>query len=216
MWRGRQSSGHFDILIVSGPTYKFALTPVHIFPGVHKTVIMHESFTECIFKICTWIQRLFPPSHSTPHVLHPAQTVWQVSQSPTCRMPQVHNRKRDSNFWEVYLALFFWINLLNVFANIPNEGSFKCFTKQFLKLVSLQWKNKGNTDGRMGIMSVNGEDHQLSKITQGHTLVPLSNIQNLSCWGLFFREFFHILMLYEIAIPLLWQVGLSIFFNALK
>lgn len=118
VWRGRQSSRYFDMLIISESTYKFALTPVHIFPGVHKIVIMHESLTECIFKICTWIHWIFPPSQRTPHVPHPAQTVWRVSQSPTCRMPQVHNRKRDSNFWEVYLALFFWINLLNVFANI--------------------------------------------------------------------------------------------------
>lgn len=90
----------------------------------------------------------------------------------------------------IWHYFFFWINLLNVFANIPNEGSFKCFTMQFLTLVSLQWKNESNMDWKDG--------HYVCERTisfqRSHrgTLVPLSNMQNLSCWGLFFIGYFSI------------------------
>lgn len=72
MKRKTQSSGHFDMLIFSEPVYKSALTTFHIFHEFHKVVRIHASFTECLFKCCTWIHWIFPPSHCTPHVPHPA------------------------------------------------------------------------------------------------------------------------------------------------
>lgn len=77
---------------------------------------------------------------------------------------------------------------------------------QFLKLVSLQhmqWKNKSEMDERMGIMSVKGEDHQVSKITQENISATVKYAKS-SLLRLTFQGFFsHIRMPYEITILLL-------------
>lgn len=60
------------MLVFSEPAYKSALTTFHIFPGVPKARRIHANFAEFLFKSCTWIRWVFPPSHCIPHVPHPA------------------------------------------------------------------------------------------------------------------------------------------------
>lgn len=133
--------------------------------------------------------------------------MWWFSQSPACRIPQVHNRKRDSNFWEIYLALFFFFSsyLIKYICKHPNKGAIKYFTMHFfpnssqkLKLsITLAHAVEKNNDKRMseGLPSA-------SKGLLG-TFLPLSNMQSLSCSRLLLH-FFHILMPYKTAAILQW------------
>lgn len=55
----------------------------------------------------------------------------------------------------------------------------------------MQWKNKSEMDERMGIMSVKGEDHQLSKITQENISATVKYAKS-SLLRLIFQGFFPI------------------------
>lgn len=121
----------------------------------------------------------FPPSHCAPHVTHPAK---QPDGSARVQRAEFLRCiiERDSDFWEIYLTLFFWITLWNTLANIQIKA-----LSNTLPCNSLNWSQNVKTCIALAhavemeerhwqedehCTRPKAEDsHQLPKTTQWHT-----------------------------------------------
>lgn len=108
-----------------------------------------------------------------------SKTAWRVSQSPTHRIPQVHNRKRF-RFLGNIADIIFLNYLMKYTCKHPNKGAFKYFTMQFFKLVSkvetcialahaVEREERHWQEDEHCTRPKAEDSHQLPKTTQWHT-----------------------------------------------